>query len=73
MLSKHQLYYGLGMDALVLWFGQGCAGNRMFSKQEHYYGLGMDGLVSACSRSTDVIMVFGHGCTGKRMLSKHER
>ena len=45
----------------------------MSPKQEHYYGLGMDGLVSACSRSTDVIMVFGHGCTGKRMLSKHER
>ena len=80
MLSKHERYYGLGMDAL-----------RMPSKHERNYGLDMDALVSGCSWNTNGIMVlawmlwspdalgtrlelwFGHGCSGERMLSKHER
>ena len=59
MLSKHERYYGLGMDAavsvcsrntnVVLWFGRGCSGNRMLSKHERYYGLGMDAVVIVCS------------------------
>ena len=56
MLSKHERYYGLGMDALVTV----CSRNRnvimvwacMLSKHERYYGLGMD------------VLVFVHGCTG---------
>ena len=67
MLSKHERYYGLGMDALVtvcfgtrtlLWFGHGCSGNRMLSKHERYYGLGMDALVTVCSWNTNVILVW---------------
>ena len=66
MLSKHERYDGLGMDALVtvcsrntnvfLWFGHGCSGNRMLSKHERYDGLGMDALVTVCSRNTNVFM-----------------
>ena len=40
MLSKHERYYGLGMDALVIV----CSGNTSC-----YYGLGMDALVNVCS------------------------
>ena len=64
MLSKHERYYGLGMDALViacstlLWFGHGCSRYRMLSKHERYYGLGMDALVIVCSRKANVIMVW---------------
>ena len=49
MLSKHERYYGLGMDALVIV----CS-----SKHERYDGLGMDALVIVCSRNTNVIMVW---------------
>ena len=49
MLSKHERYYGLGMDALVIVWS---------SKHERYYGLGMDALVIVCSRNTNVIMVW---------------
>ena len=78
MLSEHERYCGLGMDALVIVcsrntnFGHGCT-------------------VIVCSRNTNVIMVwewmhllshalgtrtllwFGHGCTSNRMLAEHER
>ena len=63
MLSKHERFYGLGMDALVsvcstfLWLGHGCPGNRTLSKHKRHHGLGMDALVSACSRNTNVILV----------------
>ena len=30
---------------MLLWFGHGCAGNRVPSKHEGYNGLGMDALV----------------------------
>ena len=58
MLSEHECYYGLGMNAL---------GSYVLSKHERYYGLsmdalepcalgllwfGMDALVTVCSRST---------------------
>ena len=55
MLSKHERYYGLGMDALVIVCSGNTnvfmvgAGNRMLSKHERYYGLGMDALVIVCS------------------------
>ena len=52
MLSKHERYYGLGMDALVI------VCYRMLSKSERYYGLGMDALVIVCSRKANVIMVW---------------
>ena len=48
MLSKHERYYGLGMDALVI---------VCLSKHERYYGLGMDALVSVCSPKTHDIMI----------------
>ena len=66
MLSEHERYYGLGMDALVtvcsrntnvvmvwawmLW------SQRMLSEHERYDGLGMDALVSVCSRNTNDVM-----------------
>ena len=58
MLSEHERYYGLSMDALVsvcyrntnvIWFESGCFGQRMLSEHERYYGLSMDALVSVCS------------------------
>ena len=50
MLSKHERYDGLGMDALVI--------NRMLSKNERYCVSGMDALVIVCSRNTNAIMVW---------------
>ena len=64
MLSKHERYYGLGMDALV----SGCSRNT----HVNYYGSGKDALVSGCCRNMNVIMV-GHGCSSDRMLAKRER
>ena len=84
MPSKHDRYYGLGMDALVIV----CSRNT-----NAIYGLGMDALVIVCSRNTNVIMFrawmlysyisyalktrpllwFGHGCSSYRILSKSER
>ena len=64
MLLKHELYYGLGMDALV----SGCSRNP----HVNYYGSGKDALVSGCSRNMNVIMV-GHGCSSDRMPRNMER
>ena len=58
MLSEHERYHGLCMDALLYalgartlsWFGHGCSGHRMLWEHERYYGLGMDALVIVCSR-----------------------
>ena len=67
MLSKHERYYGLGMDVPVivssrtrtlLWFGHGCSSYRVLSKHERYYGLGMDAPGTVCSRNMNVIMVW---------------
>ena len=53
MLSKHERYYGLGMNALVSVCSRYTnTGNGMLSKSERYFGLGMD------------VLVFVHGCTG---------
>ena len=49
MLSKHERYYGLGMDALVTV----CS---MLLEHERNYGLGMDALVTVCSWNTNGIM-----------------
>ena len=62
----HGRYYGLGMDAIVMyalgtrtlfWFGHGCSGHRMLLDHRRYYGLGKDALVTVCSWNTDMIMV----------------
>ena len=47
--------FALGTQTL-LWFGHGCFGQRMLLEHERYYGFGMDALVSACSRSTNVMV-----------------
>ena len=49
--------YALGTRTL-LWFENGCFGQRMLSDHERYYGLRVDALVSVCSRNTNVIMVW---------------
>ena len=49
MLSKHERYHGLGMDAVVAVCCQ---------KHERYCGLGMDAVVTVSSRNTNVIMVW---------------
>ena len=63
MLSEHERYYGLRMDALVsvcsrntnviMVCGHGCFGQPMLSEHERY-------------------MVCGHGCFGQRMLRERE-
>ena len=69
MLSEHERYYGLGMDAVVivysrvgtrtlLWFGHGWFRNRMLQEHERNYGFVMDALVTVCSRNMNVIMVW---------------
>ena len=84
MLSEHERYHGLGMDALVyargtrtfFWFGHGRAIYGMLSEHERYYGLGMVALfivcsVSVCFRNTNIIMVWAW--MRDSMLSEHER
>ena len=61
MLSKHERYYGLGMDALVTVCSRNTnaimvwawllRGDRMLLEQELYHGLGVDALASAGSRT----------------------
>ena len=63
MLSKHERYYGLGMDALVTV----CSRNTnviMVWAWMHW---------SPYALETRTLLWFEHGCTGHRMLSKHER
>ena len=58
---KHERYYDLGMDALVIGcsqtctpsqFGHGCSGRSSDAvEHDHYYGLAMDALVVGCSRT----------------------
>ena len=58
MLSEHERYHGLGMDALqqyalrkrtLSWLGHGRSGNRMLLEHERYHGLCMDALAAVCS------------------------
>ena len=65
MLSEHERYYGLGMDALV----------TVCSRNTYALGRGtllLFGLVTVRSRNTNVLW-FGHGCIGHGMFSKHQR
>ena len=43
---------------MLLWFGHGCTGHRVFVDHERYYGLSMDALVTVCTWTTNVIMVW---------------
>ena len=62
MLSKHERYYGLGMDALV----SVCSRNTNVMVWAWM-------LWRAYALETRTLLWFGHGCTDERMLSKHER
>ena len=88
MLSKHDRYHGLGMDALAtaletrpllwyLWFGHGCSGHRMLSKHERHHGIYMVWAWMLWSLyyalETRTLLRFEHGCSGHRMLSEHDR
>ena len=63
MLSKHERYSGMGMDALV----------TVCSRSTNVV------MVLAWMRwqpyalETRTLLWFGHGCTGNRMLSEHEQ
>ena len=63
MLSKHERYHGLDMDALV----SGC------SRNTNVIMVWTRKLWSADALETRTRLWFGHGCSGERMLSKHER
>ena len=63
MLSKHERYYGLGMDALVIVCSQNTNVIMVWAWMLWYsYAL-----------KTRTLLWVGHGCSGNRMLSKHER
>ena len=82
MLSEHERYYGLGMDALA---------SVCSRKAKVIIVWAMDALISVCSGNANVMVVwawmlwsayalgtptlfwFGHGCFGQRMRSEHER
>ena len=63
MLSAHERYYGLGMDALV----SVCSWNTNAIMVWAWM------LWSAYALGTRTLLWFGHGCFGQRMLSEHER
>ena len=63
MLSKHERYCGLGMDALV----SGC------SRITNVIMVWAWMLWSPYALGTRTELWFGHGCSGERMLLEHER
>ena len=63
MLSEHERYYGLGMDAMVTV----CLRNTSVILVEAWMHW------SPYALETLTLLWFGHGCTGHRMLSEHER
>ena len=63
MLSEHERYYGLRLDALV----SACSRNTNVIMVWAWM------LWSACALGTRVLLWFEHGCFGQRMLSEHER
>ena len=60
MVLAHELYHGLGIDALVivcsrtwtsLWVGHGCSGSGMLANMDAILVLGMDALVIVCPQT----------------------
>ena len=62
MLSEHQRYYGLRMDALV----------SVCSRNTNVIMFCAWMLWSAYALGTRTLLWFEHGCFGQRMLSEHE-
>ena len=62
MLSEHERYYGLSMDALV----------SVCSRNANVIMVWAWMLWSAYALGTRTLLWFGHGCFGQRMLSEHE-
>ena len=63
MLSEHERYYGLSMDALV----------SVCSRNTNVIMVWAWMLWSAYALGTRTLLLFGHGCFGQRMLSEHKR
>ena len=63
MLSEHERYYGLGMDALVI----------VCSRNTNEIMAWAWMLWSSYAVGTQTRLRFGHGCSGHCMLSEHER
>ena len=63
MLSKHERYYVLGMDALEI----------VCSRNTNVIMIWAWMLWKSYALETRTLLWFGHGCSGNRMLSKHER
>ena len=63
MLSKHERYCGLGMDALVTVCSWNTNGIMVWAWM----------LWSPYALEARTLLWFGHGCSGERMLSNHER
>ena len=63
VLSKHERYYGLGMDAPVI----------VCSRNTNVIMVWAWMLQLPCALETRTLLWFGHGCSSYRMLSKHER
>ena len=61
MLSEHERYHGLGMDALVTVCSWNTNVFRVWARM----------LWSSYAART--LLWFGHGCSGHRMLPEHER
>ena len=83
MLSEHERYYGLGMDALVIVCSWSTNVNMVWAWMLwSSYALGtraLSWLGHGCSAGssyaprTRTLSWFGHGCSGHRMLLEHER
>ena len=66
MLSEHEHYFGLGMDALVIVCSRNTSvtmvwawmRDSMLSEHERYYGLGMVALFLVCFRNANVTLVW---------------
>ena len=63
MLSAHERYYGLGMDALFI----------VCSRKTNAIVVWAWMRLSSYAPGTRTFLWFGHGCTGNRMLAEHER
>ena len=63
VLSKHERYYGLGMDAPV----------TVCSRNMNVIMVWAWMLQLSCALETRTLLWFGHGCSSYRVLSKHER
>ena len=63
VLSKHERYYGLGMDAPII----------VSSRNTNVIMVWAWMLQLSCALETRTLLWFGHGCSSYRVLSKHER